>query len=116
MDNIISIEEQDFTLIGKNCRLEGVFKFTGATHLAGYLEGEVHLKDNSPLTIESTAKINGKVFCENIKVFGKIEGEIFATGLVEIFPTGNIKGLINSKNFIVHPGAIINIDGHSTGL
>lgn len=116
MDNIISIEEQDFTLIGKNCNLEGVFKFSGATHLAGNLDGEVHLKDNSPLTIESTANIKGKVFCDCIKVFGVIEGEIFASGLVEIFPTGNIKGLINSKNFVVHPGAIVNIDGHSTGL
>ena len=116
MDNIITIKEQEFTLIGKHCRLNGVFHFSGLTHLEGKLEGEVHLTKDSCLTVESTSEVKGKIFCNDIKVYGSIEGEIKSSGLVEVFPTGKVKGLINSKNFIIHPGAIVNVDGHSTGI
>ncbi len=115
MDNIISIEEQDFTLIGKSCKLNGNFTFNGATHLAGSLEGEIHVKDDSLLTFEPSSNIKGKVHCTDLKIYGNVEGEIYSKGLVEIFPTGKISGLINSKNLIVHPGAILNFDGHTKG-
>jgi cytoskeletal protein CcmA (bactofilin family) len=115
MDNIVSIEEQNFTLIGKNCDLSGVFKFDGATHLAGSIDGEIHVSQNSLLTFESTSKVTGKVYCSSLKIYGAVDGEIHAKGLVEIFPSGTLNGLIKAKNLIVHPGAVLNFDGHTQG-
>ncbi len=115
MDNIISIEEQEFTLIGKKTRLNGVFNFSGLTHIAGNLEGDIHIKDQSLLTIEETSKVEGKIHCADLKVFGTIKGEITSTGKVEIFPSGSLSGIIKSQNLVIHPGAIINMDGHTTG-
>lgn len=115
MDNIVSIEEQNFTLIGKNCNLSGTFKFDGATHLAGNIEGEIHIADDCLLTFESSSKVTGKVFCGSLKVYGAVNGEIHSKGLVEIFPSGNLTGLIKAKNLIVHPGAVLNFDGHTQG-
>ncbi|WP_372654956.1 polymer-forming cytoskeletal protein [Halobacteriovorax sp.] len=115
MDNIISIEEQEFTLIGKNTRLNGIFNFSGLTHIAGSLEGDVHIKDQSLLTIEETSRIEGKINCADLKVFGTIKGEIISTGKVEIFPSGSLSGVIKSQHLVIHPGAIMNIDGHTTG-
>jgi cytoskeletal protein CcmA (bactofilin family) len=116
MDNIVSIEEQDFTMIGKHCTLSGKFNFDGATHLAGGLEGEIHIQDKSLLTFESTSNVKGKVFCGDLKIYGTVDGEIYSNGLVEVFPTGKMTGLINAKNLVVHPGAILNFDGHTAGL
>ena len=116
MDNIVSIEEQNFTMIGKNCNLSGNFNFEGATHLAGEIDGEIHIKENSLLTFESTSSVKGKVYCGDLKVYGNVNGEIHSKGLVEIFPTGNISGLINAKNLVVHPGAVLNFDGHTAGI
>ena len=115
MDNLISIEEQEFTLIGKKTRLQGVFNFSGLTHIAGHIEGDIHIKDKSLLTIEESSKVEGKINCKDLKVFGKIKGEVNATGKVEIFPSGNLSGIIKSQNLVIHPGAIINIDGHTIG-
>ncbi len=115
MDNIISIEEQEFTLIGKKTRLNGVFNFSGLTHIAGDIEGDIHIRDKSLLTIEETSTIQGKIHCKDLKVFGKIKGEIISSGKVEIFPSGKLSGLIKSQNLVIHPGAMVNIDGHTTG-
>ena len=115
MDSIVSIEEQNFTIIGKNCNLNGTFKFNGATHLAGKIDGEIHMADNSQLTFESTSKITGNIYCENLKIYGQVDGEVHAKGLVEVFPSGTLTGLIKAKNLIVHPGAVLNFDGHTQG-
>lgn len=115
MDNVIAIEEQEFTLIGKKTRLNGVFNFSGLTHIAGDLEGDIHIKDKSLLTIEESSSIDGKINCADLKVFGSIKGEVNSSGRVEIFPSGSLSGLIKSQNLVIHPGAIINIDGHTTG-
>ncbi|ATH07540.1 hypothetical protein BIY24_06155 [Halobacteriovorax marinus] len=115
MDNLISIEEQEFTLIGKKTRLSGVFNFNGLTHIAGIIEGDLNIKDKSLLTIEESSEIEGKINCADLKIFGKVKGEIHSSGKVEIFPSGVIQGLIKSQNLVIHPGAIINIDGHTTG-
>lgn len=116
MDNIVSLEQQNFTLIGAECSLKGTFHFKGATHICGSLEGEVHIKDESILTLEPEAKIEGKVFSGDLKLYGTVKGEVYSSGVVEVFPSAKVDGLINSKNLIVHPGAILNFDGHTAGL
>ncbi len=56
----------------------------------------------------------GNINCHNIEIHGQFEGTLKASGLVAIFPPASVTGDIQSEQLVVYPGAILNINGHTT--
>ena len=72
----------NFSLLGKACKLNGELFFSGDTLLNGEVEGNITVTNNGKLTIERNANIKGQIFCQDIEVFGKFQGNITADGIL----------------------------------
>lgn len=113
MESYVEFKKQNYTYIGKNSQLQGSIKLTGTSYLLGVVTGEIQMEDKSKLTLESMSEVNGKIEAHDVDVFGKIEGKIHATGTVTLMPNSQFDGEIKAKNLIIHPGASVNMNGHT---
>lgn len=107
------IQNQEFTYIGKSTNLNGSFKFGGATHFQGQLEGDVTIENNAKLILEIGSFTKGSLSCFDLDIYGEFKGEIQSSGLVTIYPTANFEGKIFAKSLEILPGAIVNMNGHT---
>ena len=84
------------TVIGEEVKIEGKISFTGSVRINGTIVGDIISKD--VLVIEKEGKVESKVKAKDIVVSGYLKGEITASGLVEITPSGRFIGnLIQEK-------------------
>ena len=114
MDNLISIQEQNFSYLGKGSKITGQFQLSGNTRISCEIDGEISMIDDADLFIEPNASFIGNIHCHNIEIHGQFEGTLKATGLVAIFPPASVTGDIQSDKLVVYPGAILNINGHTS--
>lgn len=113
MTDYIKLKDLDFTFFGKGAKMTGSFHLHGPTHLSSIMEGELFMQENTNLCIEKNGRFKGTIHCHNIEIYGKFEGILESTGKITIYPSAFVKGKISSKDLIVYPGAILNIDGHA---
>jgi cytoskeletal protein CcmA (bactofilin family) len=104
----------NFNFIGKESLIEGKLTLSGVVRVAGKLEGEIHLLPDSLLIIEQSGEIKGRLFCHAIEIYGKFSGELHSQNNLTIYPTAFIIGKIQSQNMTIHPGASVEIEGHTT--
>ena len=104
---------QDFCFLGKNSKIIGDLNFTGPTHISGEIEGNIQINENVKLIITPNAIITGSVKGGNIEVYGKIQGDIYASEILILFSTSKVKGKIITKNLKILAGAQLNITGHA---
>lgn len=113
MSDYIQLRQQNFSFLGKDCKLNGIFQFKGATRFASQLEGELLMEGRSTLTIEREGKFAGLIDCFDLDVFGEVQGEIRAKGLVTLYSSATFEGKIMAHGLKIYPGAQINMDGHT---
>lgn len=113
MSDYIQLRQQNFSFLGKDCKLNGIFHFKGTTRLASQLEGELLMEGRSTLTIEREGKFTGLIDCFDLEVFGDVQGEIRAKGLVTLYSSSTFEGKIMAQGLKVLPGAQINMNGHT---
>jgi len=104
---------REFTNIGNQCRLKGEFHFSGKTQICCKMEGEIHMEDKSELCLDHDSHFTGTIYCHNIEIYGKFEGTLKSTGKVVVYSPAEINGLIDSNSLMIHPGAVLNMDGHT---
>jgi cytoskeletal protein CcmA (bactofilin family) len=104
----------NFNFIGRESTIEGKFSLSGIVRVAGKLEGEIHLLPDSLLIIEQSGEIKGKIFCHAIDIYGKFSGELHSQNNLTIYPTAIITGKVQSLNMTIHPGANVEMEGHTT--
>ena len=107
------IKHQEFTHIGQNSKLHGSFHFQGKTQLEGAIIGEIHMLYQSPLILGIDSKVEGKIFCHNLEIYGVIEADIESSGKVVIYPSAEVSGTIKAKSIEVLPGAEVNMAAHT---
>jgi cytoskeletal protein CcmA (bactofilin family) len=97
------------SLIGISARIEGDLCFTGGLRIDGEVHGNVIAADGgeSVLIVSEYARIEGEVRCENLVVNGYIEGNVYATELLELQPKGRIVGNVHYKLLEMHGGATV---------
>lgn len=93
------------SMLGEGCSFRGKMLLRGETRLGGYLEGLV-LSD-CVLIIEETAELKADVQGVNIQIAGTVEGDIRASGVVNLTPKARIRGSIDTPRLIVEDGAVI---------
>ena len=117
MDQFPQIKELEFTFFGKGSVLEGDFKLSGPTRIASHIKGEVIVSDNiegsNLISIEPEGKLEGKISCDDIEIYGLFKGEIHSKGVVTIFPNARFEGLLKAKNLIIHPGSYVEMEAHT---
>jgi cytoskeletal protein CcmA (bactofilin family) len=63
---------------------------------------------NGILWIDKYASVKGNITCTNIVLAGKVEGNVVASGTVEVCSGATISGDIESERLHVDPNARIN--------
>ena len=101
-DQFPSAEIKD-SLIAPGLAIEGKIEGTGHVRIAGRFKGEVSVKGD--LTIEQGAHISGEIRAENIVVRGEVEGNIYATALVELSESGVLTGDLKASSLSVAAGS-----------
>lgn len=102
-------QQQLDTLIGQSTRLKGDMTFTGMMHLDGRVEGSIIAEnDKDTLTISESGHIKGTIKAGNLVINGTIDGDITATGKIEVLSQACISGNIYYVNIEMETGSQIN--------
>lgn len=108
-----SFKSLEFTLLGKNCEYVGDIRVKGEAIINCSIKGSITVLDDSKITIERDANIEGNIYCKDIEVFGVINGSINSQGSLTIRSNAKVYGNIHAQKMSIYPGAILNIEGHA---
>ena len=98
------------TLIGEETTVEGVIKFSGGLHVIGTIDGgAISEDDDSVLIVSENALVKGTVRVKHLIVNGRVDGEIYVDGKVELFDKARINGDIHYRVLELPVGA--QVDG-----
>jgi cytoskeletal protein CcmA (bactofilin family) len=107
------LQSQKFTfdsVLGSGCVIHGKLETRANYRVVGQVLGDiVELeKDNGILWIDQSASVRGNITCTNIVIAGKVEGNVVASGKVEVCSGATMSGDIESERLHVDPNAKIN--------
>ena len=101
------------TLISEGCKIEGVLSGTGNFLVSGEIDGACDIEGS--VTLASNGFWKGTIKASVIIIAGTIEGDVVATGRVEISNTAKIKGTISGEEIAVAEGAVVDGAMQTTG-
>src|SRR5579859_2855762 len=90
--------------IGKSVQIRGELTGSEDLYLDGEIEGTIDLRDHS-LIIGPNGKIKASISARDLVVHGKIEGNITATGRVELRKSSTLIGDITTQRIVIEDGA-----------
>jgi cytoskeletal protein CcmA (bactofilin family) len=93
------------TLISEGCRVTGVLTGSCDFQVNGEVEGDCEI--DSTLMLAKSGLWKGTIRAANVIVSGHVEGDIFATGSVEITDTARITGTVSAEAIAVAEGAVV---------
>lgn len=97
--------EKDTYFIGKGLILRGEISGVGDVQVEGEFEGRINLAGT--VVIREGAKVQGDISATDIIVAGFVQGDIHATGRVELLPTCHLVGSVGSRVLVVQEGAAV---------
>ena len=95
--------------LGNNTSFEGKMSFEGTVRLDGKFDGEIFSGDI--LIVGETAIVNAEIKVSTLVVDGKVSGNVFATGKIEIHSNGKLYGNITTPALVIEEGGVF--DGTS---
>ena len=98
------------TLVGDKSRIKGDLRFEGGCHIDGVVDGSV-IADKDPeafLSISEEGFVDGSVRVPHVQLNGKVQGDVFATDMVELGPTAKVNGNVHYELLEMAAGAEIN--------
>ncbi|HAJ95979.1 MAG TPA: hypothetical protein DCP02_07080 [Actinobacteria bacterium] len=87
------------TVIAEGVTVEGKINSPGITRIDGIVKGEII--SDIELVIGKEGKVNATVQTKNVIVAGSFNGEMNATGEVEISSTGKFIGILTQKDALL---------------
>jgi cytoskeletal protein CcmA (bactofilin family) len=99
------------TLIGQDISLIGNIYYKGVIHIEGSIEGSLiaNKDEDSKLYINKSSTVKGYVDAKNIAINGKVSGNVYVYGLLQLGSEAFIIGDIYYKSIEMEVGA--KIDG-----
>jgi len=94
------------SLLSSDLTITGDLHSEGEVQIDGTVNGNLRC---DVLNISKTAKINGEIIADSVKVFGQVTGQISARD-VSLTKTAHVQGDILHESLIVEQGAYL--DGH----
>ena len=93
------------TLVSEGCRITGVITGDCDFQVNGEVEGDCEI--NSNLMPAKSGLWKGTIRAGNVIVSGHVEGDIYASGNVEITDTARITGTVSAEAIAVAEGAVV---------
>lgn len=103
------------TLIGKSVLIRGEISGSEDLYLDGVFEGVINLPE-SRLTIGPNARISAEVHVRDFILFGRLDGNISATGRAELRQTAVVNGNVAAHRLSVEESATIHGRVELTGV
>jgi cytoskeletal protein CcmA (bactofilin family) len=94
------------TITGNSAKLEGKFDITDSIQIECEIGGE--LKVGGKLVIGHRGAVHADVQTVDAIIHGEYEGNMVATGSVEITPTGRADGNIETNSLVISKGGFFN--------
>jgi cytoskeletal protein CcmA (bactofilin family) len=91
--------------IGKTIVIKGEVKGSEDLMLDGHVEGTVTLADNR-LTVGPTATIAADLTAKDVLIMGRVQGNVVATGRVELRAGCNLEGDIRASRLAIEDNAV----------
>jgi cytoskeletal protein CcmA (bactofilin family) len=103
------VSESATTLIAEGTQIRGDIHFSGRLHIDGKVDGAVHGEgDQAILTLSEHAVVTGEVHAPHIVIDGTINGDVDATGRLELASNARVEGNVYYKLLEMSAGARIN--------
>ncbi len=98
------------TIIGRTIEINGEVKSNEDVTIEGKVYGKIEV--GKTLTIGRNGYVNAEIKAKVVRIYGMVEGDIVASGKVEIVPDGKLYGNIKSPKIAIAEGAIFkgNVD------
>jgi cytoskeletal protein CcmA (bactofilin family) len=94
------------TVIGRSMKISGELTGSGDLLVDGEVEGTIRLA-SARLTVRSEGRVRATVLAQDVIVLGHVEGEIRATGRVELRDGAVVLGDVFSTRLAIEDGAIL---------
>ena len=98
------------TLIGQDTVLTGDLKFTGGLHVDGSIIGNVVAEGETEavLMLSERGRIEGEVRVPNVVLNGQVEGDVHASGRIELGEKARVTGNVHYHLLEMAMGAEVN--------
>lgn len=97
------------TLIGSNTTLTGEVHFQGGLHVDGHIHGNlVSEGEHSLMIISPAASVEGEIHGHEVVINGRIQGDVYAAGRLELGETAQVTGDVYYGAITVAIGATVN--------
>lgn len=92
------------TIIGKETSINGTIEAKGVLRVEGKITGQ--LNTNGDIIIAAGGTVEADIRCRSISIAGSLKGNVEATGLLEIEPSGKLVGDITVAKLAIGDGAV----------
>jgi cytoskeletal protein CcmA (bactofilin family) len=93
------------TVLTADCEFKGALAFSGELQLHGRLEGTIESEGGS-LTIGEEAVIKAEIRVNDVQIHGKVQGNIYATGRIELRGKAEVYGDLHTNRLAVDDGVV----------
>ncbi len=93
------------TVLTADCEFKGALAFSGELQLHGRLEGTIE-SEGGALTVGEEAMIKAEIRVNDVLIYGKVQGNIFATGRVEIRGKAEVYGDLHTNRLAMDDGVV----------
>ena len=101
------------TLISEGCKIKGEITGRGNFMINGEVDGQCDIEGS--VTLAKDGFWRGTIKADSVIVTGTVEGEIQASGAVEIGDTARISGSVSGESIAVAEGAVVEGSMQTTG-
>src|SRR5271156_4462117 len=93
------------TVLTADCEFKGALAFSGELELHGRLEGTIE-SEGGALTVGEQALIKAEIKVNDVLIYGKVQGNIFATGRIEIRGKAEVYGDLHANRLAMDDGVV----------
>ena len=94
------------TVVGEHAKFEGKFDITDSIQIECEIAGEMNV--GGKLVVGEKGVVNANVHTVDAIIMGVYEGNMVATGNVEIAETGRVTGNITTDSLVISKGGFFN--------
>jgi cytoskeletal protein CcmA (bactofilin family) len=104
-----AIKQRNKTSINNQTYIVGNIRAEEDLIVNGKFKGDVEIREHS-FFLGPSGRLKGNIYGQNVRIRGQMQGEIVATGKVEITREAKFSGKISGKNVTVEKGAHFDAD------
>lgn len=92
------------SLEGKSIVVSGEVWCSADLTIDGRIDGSIWCEEHA-VTIEKPASMRGDIIARDITVFGRVDGQLIATDVVDLRPGSHVTGVVIAPSLVLHEGA-----------